>query len=116
MAEGRATDCPSRIATGLGSGFIAGSLFGGIASNWGDVPVVLRNKPWPALVRTGSVMMQHGATLGLVGLAYSTVDCIAESIRGKKDWVNGSLGGLAAGGMLGLRGNEKQYASTGKKT
>jgi Tim17/Tim22/Tim23/Pmp24 family len=106
MAEDRATDCPSRIATGLGSGFIAGSLFGGIASNWGDVPVVLRNKPWPALVRTGSVMMQHGTTLGLVGLAYSTVDCIAESIRGKKDWVNGSLGGLAAGGMIGLRGKK----------
>ena len=74
MDEERAQDCPSRIAMGLGSGFLAGNLFGGIASNWGDVPVVLRNKPLPALARTASVMMQHGATLGLVGLAYSTVD------------------------------------------
>lgn len=74
MGEGPAQDCSSRIAVGLGSGFLAGNLFGGIASNWGDVPVVLKDKPWPALARTGSVMLQHGATLGLVGLAYSTVD------------------------------------------
>lgn len=59
---------------GAGSGFIAGSLMGAVSSNWGDVPVVLRDKPWPALARTGSVMMQYGATLGLVGLAFSTVD------------------------------------------
>jgi hypothetical protein len=32
------------------------------------------------------------------------IQCVAESIRGKKDWINGSLGGIAAGAMLGLRG------------
>lgn len=64
---------------GLGSGFVAGSFFGAISSNWGDVPVVLRDKPWPALARTGSVMMQYGTTLGLVGLAYSTVDVSTSS-------------------------------------
>ena len=74
MTEERTQDCPTRMAIGFGSGFLAGNLFGGIASNWSDVPQVLRNKPWPALARTGSVMMQQGSTLGLVGLAYATVD------------------------------------------
>ena len=74
MAEGPSQSCSSRMAMGLGSGFIAGNLFGGIASNWGEVPVVLKDKPWPALARTGSVMLATGATLGLVGLAYATVD------------------------------------------
>jgi hypothetical protein len=78
MADERPQDCPSRIAAGLGGGFVAGSLLGGIAANWGDVPQVIRNKSLPALVRTGSVMMQHGTTLGLVGLAYSTVDVSAQ--------------------------------------
>jgi mitochondrial import inner membrane translocase subunit TIM22 len=73
MAE-RPEDCPTRIGLGLGSGFIVGGFFGAVASNWGDVPMVLRDKPWPALVRTGSVMVQYGTTLGLVGLAFSTVD------------------------------------------
>lgn len=70
----RPSDCPTRAAIGLGSGFIAGSLFGAISSNWSEIPVVLKDKPWPALVRTGNVMMQYGATIGVVGLAYSTVD------------------------------------------
>lgn len=31
------------------------------------------------------------------------MQCVAEKVRGKKDWVNGSLGGVAAGSVLGLR-------------
>ena len=31
------------------------------------------------------------------------VQCFAESVRGKKDWVNGSLAGAASGLALGLR-------------
>jgi hypothetical protein len=77
----RAQDCPSRIASGLGSGFVAGSLFGAVASNWGDVPVVLRDKPWPALVRTGSVMAQYGSTVAMVGAAYATVDVSAPPLH-----------------------------------
>lgn len=67
-------DCPTRMAWGLGSGFLAGSLLGAISSNWSDVPMVIRNKTWPAFVRTGSVMLSSGTTLGLVGLTFSTVD------------------------------------------
>ena len=96
-------DCPTRMAIGLGTGFAAGAILGAVASNWGDVPVILRNKPWPALLRTGSVMLQYGATLGTVTLTYSTVDCVLENVRGKRDWINGSLGGAFAGAVLGLR-------------
>ena len=59
---------------GLVTGFAAGSLIGAVLSNWSDVPLVLRDKPWPALMRTGSVMAQHGSTLGVVGLAFAGVD------------------------------------------
>ena len=70
----RVEDCPTRIGAGLGSGFAAGAVFGAVASNWGDVPVVLRDKAFPALVRTGGVMAQYGSTLAMVGGAYATVD------------------------------------------
>eukprot|EP00890_Picochlorum_soloecismus_P005168 jgi/Picsp_1/5652/NSC_03011-R1_tim17 domain-containing protein len=95
--------CLYEAAKGLVTGFAAGSLFGAVFSNWSDVPVVLRDKPWPALMRTGSVMAQHGSTLGVVGLAFAGVDCAAESIRGKKDWLNGVLGSVAGGAILGMR-------------
>ncbi|WPT17822.1 Outer envelope pore protein 16-3/mitochondrial [Picochlorum sp. SENEW3] len=95
--------CLLKAGKGLVTGFMTGSLLGAIFSNWSDVPVVLRDKPWPALVRTGGVMVQHGSTLGAVGLAFAAVDCASESVRGEKDWVNGVLGGLAGGALLGLR-------------
>jgi hypothetical protein len=47
---------------------------GAVTSNWGDIPVVLRDKPWPALVRTGSQMAQYGTTLALVGGTFAVVD------------------------------------------
>lgn len=101
--EERSDAWPTRVGTAVGVGFAAGALFGAVASNWGDIPVVLRDKPWPALVRTGVQMAQHGSTLALVGGTFAAVDCFAESARGKKDWVNGSLAGSAAGLALGLR-------------
>jgi hypothetical protein len=36
--------------------------------------VVLRDKPWPALVRTGAQMAQYGSTLALVGGTFAAVD------------------------------------------
>ncbi len=35
--------------------------------------------------------------------AWFVPQCFSESVRGKKDWLNGALGGIAAGGVLGLR-------------
>lgn len=49
----RAEDCTSRIIAGAGSGFATGAIMGAITANWSDVPLVLRNQPWPALKRTG---------------------------------------------------------------
>lgn len=93
----------SRTINGTVSSFVAGNITGALAANWGDIPVVLRNKPWPALQRTGRIMLQYGGTFGAVGLAFTGVDCLAETIREKKDMWNGVLGGATAGAVLGLR-------------
>lgn len=94
---------PTRAAEGLLSGFLAGSFMGAVTANWSTLPVVLKDKPWPALARTGAVMGRYGATFGAVGLTFATVDAVSENVRGKVDWVNGALAGLATGGVLGLR-------------
>lgn len=44
---------------------------------------------------TGAVRPIHPSPL--------QTQCVAESLRGKQDWVNGSLAGLATGGVLGIR-------------
>eukprot|EP00891_Asterochloris_glomerata_P009417 jgi/Astpho2/9417/Aster-x0853 len=51
----------------------------------------------------GRIMLQYGGTFGAVGLAFTGVDCLAETIREKKDMWNGVLGGATAGAVLGLR-------------
>lgn len=70
----RPEDCATRIGMGVASGAVTGAFLGAVASNWGDIPLVLRNKPLPALLRTGNVMVNYGATLAVVGLTYSAVD------------------------------------------
>ena len=98
------SSCVTSSLKGLATGFVGGSLLGAIFSNWSDQPLTIRNQQaLPALQKTGSLMMQHGSTLGAVGLAYASVDCAAESVRGEKDWFNGALGGAAGGAILGLR-------------
>lgn len=66
--------CSTRIGMGVLSGAAAGTFLGAVASNWGDIPLVLKNRPLPALLRTGGVMINYGATMALLGLTYSTVD------------------------------------------
>lgn len=98
------SSCVTSSLKGLATGFVGGSLLGAIFSNWSDQPITIHNqRALPALQKTGSLMMQHGSTLGAVGLAYAAVDCAAESIRGERDWFNGVLGGVAGGTILGLR-------------
>lgn len=48
-------------------------------------------------------MAKYGITFAAIGLAFSGIDCAAETFRGKKDLWNGIYGGAAAGAMLGLR-------------
>lgn len=55
----RADDCISRIIAGAGSGLAAGAIMGAITANWSEVPLVLRNQPWPALKRTGEQFKNH---------------------------------------------------------
>eukprot|EP00889_Picochlorum_renovo_P005890 jgi/Picre1/32920/NNA_008249.t1 len=71
--------CLLKAGKGLVTGFMTGSLLGAIFSNCMD-------RSW-----------------GGRGLAFAAVDCASESVRGEKDWVNGVLGGLAGGALLGLR-------------
>ncbi|DBB07136.1 hypothetical protein WJX77_002223 [Trebouxia sp. C0004] len=96
-------DCMSRVISGTTSSFVAGGIIGALAANWGDIPQVLQDKPLPALKRTGAIMGSYGLTFAAIGLAYSGIDCVAETFRGKKDIWNGVFGGAAAGAMLGLR-------------
>ena len=53
MAAERADDCVSRMIAGGVSGLAAGAIGGAITANWSETPLVLRNKAWPALKRTG---------------------------------------------------------------
>lgn len=92
-----------RVGTAVGSGYVAGSIMGAVTANWGDIPVVLRDKPWPALVRTGRIMNTWGLTFAAIGGSFALADYLAESMRDEKDWKNGVFGGLAAGAALGLR-------------
>lgn len=47
-------DCTSATLRAAATGAAAGAVAGAIKSNWGDVPLVLRNQAWPALKRTGA--------------------------------------------------------------
>lgn len=46
--------CTTRVLHSTATGAAAGGIAGAILSNWGDVPVMLRNQAWPALKRTGA--------------------------------------------------------------
>ena len=102
-------DCMSRVVSGTTSSFIAGGIIGALTANWGDIPQVLQDKPLPALKRTGdqaqlcfaacnifcctlpcsstfhaagAIMATYGVTFAAIGLAYTGMDCVAETFRG----------------------------------
>ncbi len=53
------------------SGYAFGSIIGSLHASWSDVPVVLRDRPWPALQRTGQIMNSWGLTFAAVGASYA---------------------------------------------
>lgn len=92
--------CSTRIGMGVLSGAAAGTFLGAVASNWGDIPLVLKNRPLPALLRTGGVMINYGATMALLGLTYSTVDVRWGKGGAVGDWLHGAaLAGMPTDGL-----------------
>ena len=69
-----------------------------------DAPAVMRNQSWPALAKTGGMMASAGGTFAAIGGIYAGVACASEGVRGKADFWNGVVGGLAAGQVIGVRG------------
>jgi hypothetical protein len=106
--------CVVAALKGAGAGFLGGSLLGAVFSNWSDSPLAVHNqRALPALQKTGALMVQHGSTLGAVGLAYASVECASRSVRGKHDVLNGVLGGVAAGAVLGARSGNLRAGAVG---
>ncbi|CAL8465542.1 g5078 [Coccomyxa elongata] len=99
----RPEDCASRIITAVGAGLVGGAIMGAVTANWGNVPPVLADRPWPALKHTGAIMGQYATTFALVGGTFAVVECTVEQFRGKKDVWNGIVAGLAAGAAIGMR-------------
>jgi len=92
-----------KTASGTLSSGLLGLVSGAVAATWQDVPAVQRNLAWPALQRTARVMGAYGGLFASVGGAFSLTDALACEVRGKRDIWNGVFGGLAAGGVVGLR-------------
>ena len=65
---------------------------------------MMRNQSWPALAKTGGMMASAGGTFAAIGGIYAGVACASEGVRGKADFWNGVVGGLAAGQVIGVRG------------
>lgn len=77
------------------------------STDWGDIPVVLRDKPWPALARTGAQMANYGVTLALVGGTFATVD-VRLRWRGR---VLLAARALVPAAVLGLRARDETWLS-----
>ena len=90
----------SAAASSLALGMISGA----VAATWNDVPAVERNQALPAFRKTARVMGSYGTYFAAVGGVFAATDAIAQEIRGKRDIWNGVMGGFAAGGIVGLRG------------
>lgn len=55
VPEERPEGCVWRVLSGAGVGYGLGTVLGAISANWSDLPAVIRDQPWPALKRTGSL-------------------------------------------------------------
>jgi hypothetical protein len=109
-------DCKTLVGLSTLGGYLSGAVYGGIVSNWSDVPKVLRDQSWPALKRTGGMMNRYGLALGVLGLTYTSTKCVLESVRGKEDWRNilaaGSTGGVVLGATTGKLSSSLSMGAT----
>lgn len=52
----RPESCGARAIAAVGTGLVAGGITGAVTANWGNVPPVLADRPWPALKHTGAAL------------------------------------------------------------
>ncbi|GAB2233222.1 hypothetical protein Droror1_Dr00002441 [Drosera rotundifolia] len=93
-----------KVFKAVTSGFVAGTIWGTIVATWHDVPRVERNVALPGLIRTLKMMGNHGVTFAAIGGVYIGVEQLVQHYRMKRDFINGAIGGFAAGAIvLGYR-------------
>lgn len=99
-------DTPTmKTIKGATTGFVAGTIWGTVVATWYDVPRVERNVALPGLIRTIKLMGNYGLTFAAIGGVYIGVEQLVQHYRMKRDFVNGAVGGFAAGAsVLGFKG------------
>ena len=60
---------------------------------------------------TSSIIGVHSALMAGVGGTFLLGECMAEGVRGKRDWVNSVFGGFAAGQVLGIHARSFHVAA-----
>ncbi|KAK7259496.1 hypothetical protein RIF29_25104 [Crotalaria pallida] len=96
---------------GATTGFVAGTIWGTIVATWNDVPRVERNVALPGLIRTLKMMGNHGLTYAAIGGVFIGVEQLVQNYRGKRDFVNGAVGGFVTGfTILGYKGRSIKTA------
>ncbi|KAK9135470.1 hypothetical protein Syun_014800 [Stephania yunnanensis] len=95
------------------TGLVAGTIWGTVVATWHDVPRVERNVALPGLLRTLKMMGNYGLTFAAIGGVYIGVEQLVQHYRMKRDFVNGAVGGFAAGAaVLGFK-EEQQIEESG---
>lgn len=95
----------TKVMKGATSGLVAGTIFGTVVATWYDVPRVERQVALPGLIRTLKMMGSYGMTFAAIGGVYIGVEQLVQHYRGKRDFVNGAVGGFVAGAsILGFKG------------
>ncbi|GAB2266929.1 hypothetical protein Dimus_001917 [Dionaea muscipula] len=89
-----------KVFKGATSGLVAGTIWGTIVATWHDVPRVERSVALPGLIRTLKMMGNYGVTFAAIGGVYIGVEQVVQHYRMKKDFVNGAVGGFAAGATV----------------
>ncbi|KAI5671539.1 hypothetical protein M9H77_11903 [Catharanthus roseus] len=90
---------------GATTGLVAGTIWGTIVATWHDVPRVERRVALPGLIRTLKMMGNYGMTFAAIGGVYIGVEQLVQHYRMKRDFINGAVGGFAAGAaVLGYKG------------
>lgn len=83
------------------SGAVGGALIGGVM---GAVAAAFRQGATGDLAAASplSKIGSHSAVMAGVGGAFLMGECMAEGVRGQRDWVNSVYGGFLAGQVMGV--------------